>query len=234
MAANQRKSQYRYIYSLAAPDGFLARIIHRQRLVMFRSFLELTAIEPDETVLDVGATSDRTYSSSNYLEAWYPHKSAITALGLQSAGFLASLYPGLRFVRGDGVALPFADQSFDVVHASAVIEHVGSLERQIRFLRECSRVARRAVFVTTPNRWFPVEVHTCLPFLHWLPKPAFRGILRSLGLEFFAVEQNLNLLSRSELAKIGEAIPEFAFVITTVSLWGWPSNLLVMGRRKAP
>ena len=23
--------------------------------------------------------------------------------------------------------------------------------------------------MTTPNRWFPVEVHTRLPLVHWLP-----------------------------------------------------------------
>ena len=27
----------------------------------------------------------------------------------------------------------------------------------------------RRVFVTTPNRWFPVELHTRLPLVHWLP-----------------------------------------------------------------
>jgi hypothetical protein len=30
--------------------------------------------------------------------------------------------------------------------------------------------------VTTPNRWFPLEVHTLLPLVHWLP-PAARGRL---------------------------------------------------------
>ena len=27
----------------------------------------------------------------------------------------------------------------------------------------------RRFFITTPNRWFPVELHTCLPLVHWLP-----------------------------------------------------------------
>jgi hypothetical protein len=36
-------------------------------------------------------------------------------------------------------------------------------------VHELCRVARR-VFVTTPNRHFPLEVHTLLPFVHWLPK----------------------------------------------------------------
>jgi hypothetical protein len=62
------------------------------------------------------------------------------------------------------------------VHSAAVIEHVGSFARQCDFLKECCRVARRAVFVTTPNRWFPVEFHTILPLVHWLPKPAFRTL----------------------------------------------------------
>ena len=26
------------------------------------------------------------------------------------------------------------------------------------------------MFVTTPNRWFPIEVHTRLPLVHWLPE----------------------------------------------------------------
>ncbi len=49
-----------------------------------------------------------------------------------------------------------------------MIEHVGPRERQALFVSEAIRVARR-VFVTTPNRWFPIEVHTRLPVVHWLP-----------------------------------------------------------------
>ena len=47
---------------------------------------------------------------------------------------------------GDACALPFADQAFDVVFSNAVIEHVGDVERQRRFVAEALRVGRR-VFI---------------------------------------------------------------------------------------
>jgi SAM-dependent methyltransferase len=45
----------------------------------------------------------------------------------------------LAFVRADGMALPFADRSFDMVLSHAVIEHVADAPR---YLRECARVLR--------------------------------------------------------------------------------------------
>ncbi len=61
--------------------------------------------------------------------------------------------------------------------SNAVLEHVGTRDDQLLFLREVRRVGRR-VFLTTPNRHFPVEVHTRTPLLHWLPKPVFERYLR--------------------------------------------------------
>jgi len=220
-------------FNLSAPDSLAARVAVRARRRMFDRFLAVTGIRPEETRLDVGATSDQTYEGSNYLEAWYPHKRRITAVGLDDAAFLERLYPGVTFRRIEAGALPFPDGSFDVVHASAVLEHVGSAERQRHFLGELARVARRAVFATTPNRWFPIEVHTQFPLVHWLPKPAFRRLLAGTRHSFFSREENLNLLDRRELLAMARALPGWTASIEPVRLLGWPSNLLLTLLRDA-
>jgi ubiquinone/menaquinone biosynthesis C-methylase UbiE len=200
---------------------------------MFQRFLSACALQTSDRILDVGVTSDRTYASSNYLEAWYPHKHQITAVGVDDASFLEELYPGVKFQRADGRSLPFPDQSFDVVHSSAVLEHVGSRASQRRLLSELARVARRAVFVTTPNRWYPVEFHTGLPLIHWLPQKQFRGLLRFLGQEFLAREENLNLLGASDFRTLTRELPDCTVEFQSVRLLGIPSNLiLVLTRSK--
>src|SRR5437763_3424568 len=150
-------------YNVASTTGIPARIAEYQRKKMFRAFLAFAAAAPSDTILDIGVTSDRAYGHSNYLEAWYGRKESITAIGLDDASFLPRAYPGLRFLRADARALPFRDGSFDFAHSSAVLEHVGSRERQAQFVREAWRICRKGLFVTTPNRWLPVEFHTLLP-----------------------------------------------------------------------
>ena len=130
------------------------------------------------TVLDVGVDEvslgesggESGCTTHNVLEEGYPWPGRLTALGLHDGARFQARYPRIAYVQGDGCALPFDDGAFDVVHSNAVLEHVGRRERQETFVREALRVGKR-VFVTTPNRRFPVEVHTGLPLVHWLPEP---------------------------------------------------------------
>jgi len=215
-------------YNVARPGSLPARLAHYQRRKMFAAFLAAARPTEADTILDIGATSDRSYDHSNYLEAWYPHKHRITAAGIdEGARFLEDLYPGVTFTAANGLDLPFADDSFDVVHSSAVLEHVGSRDQQAQFLRECWRVARKAVFVTTPNRWFPVEFHTVLPLVHWLPPEVFRRLLVMTGREFFAREENLNLMSRRNLSAAAEAAGIRLHRVAGSRLAGWTTNLLL-------
>ena len=155
----------------------------RSRRRKLALFLEVMGPTRATTVLDVGvdevslgdAGGQSGCTTHNLLEERYPWPERLTALGLHDGARFRERYPQIAYVQGDACALPFADGAFDVVHSNAVIEHVGGRERQEAFVREAVRVGRR-VFVTTPNRWFPIEVHTRLPLVHWLPEgPAGRA-----------------------------------------------------------
>lgn len=217
-------------YSRATSGSAADRLATVARRRMFDILVAELAPSPAHQVLDVGATSDETYESSNYLEAWYPFPAQVTATGLDDASHLERRFPGVRFVPGDGRSLPFDDRSFDIVHASAVIEHVGTRDDQARFLAELWRVARVGIVVTTPNRWFPIELHTSLPVLHWLPPRLHRRTLRRLGLGFYAEVSNLNLLDRRSLEQLGRTL-EIPIDVHVVRLARWPSNIVAIARR---
>lgn len=168
-------------YSMARADSPALKAATIMRRRMFDFFMATFKPTTGDSVLDVGATADDSYEGSNFFEQWYPAKPSVTAFGIDDAAFLTKKYPGLCFVRGDGRALPFRDNAFAYVHSHAVVEHVGSRQHQRQFVEELTRVPQKAVFLTTPNRWFPVETHTLLPLAHWLPAPLFRAILRKWG-----------------------------------------------------
>jgi hypothetical protein len=161
-----------------------SRVSMRSRERKLRLFRELFQPGPATTVVDVGVT-DAPFgggSTDNFFEALYPWPERITAVGHTELDRFAAAFPAVRAVRSDGRDLPFADGEFNLGFSNAVVEHVaGGREGQRRFVEELCRVAGK-VFVTTPNRWFPVDPHTLLPFVHWLPRGGVReGLLRARG-----------------------------------------------------
>ena len=158
----------------------------RSRERKLRLFVELFQPGPETSVVDVGVT-DAPFgsgSSDNFFEALYPWPGQITAVGRTELDRFTAAFPLIRAVRSDGRDLPFADAEFDLGFSNAVVEHVaGGREGQQRFVEELCRVATR-VFVTTPNRYFPLDPHTLLPFAHWLPGSAARDrLLRARGFD---------------------------------------------------
>ncbi len=175
----------------------------RSRKRKLRLFLDELQPTPETTVLDVGADElgfgeGGGCRTLNFFEELYPWPERITALGLQDGSAFRARYPDVRYVQGDALALPFEDGAFDVVFSNAVIEHVGGRERQRRFVSEALRVGR-SVFLTTPNRLFPVEVHTGLPLVHWLPERAAARVYARLGRD---TGGDLHLLSRRSFASL--------------------------------
>jgi SAM-dependent methyltransferase len=195
---------------------------------MFGLFMDLLRPGPQTRILDVGVTSDETQQESNYFEQFYPYPHNITCVGTEDGSHLPLRYPGLVYQRiGPGEPLPFSDAAFDVVFSNAVLEHVGSRTAQAAFIGDLCRVGR-SFFITTPDRWFPVEHHTGLPFLHYLPAGMFRAVLRRTGYRHWASESNLNILTRRELE--GLFPPSADVQVRSVRLAGLPSNLVASGR----
>lgn len=75
-------------YNLLHPNSVAIKIAYKARLEMFSIFMEEFAPSKVDSILDIGATSDRGYSTSNYFEALYPYKDSITCCGLDDASFL--------------------------------------------------------------------------------------------------------------------------------------------------
>ena len=149
-----------------------SRVSMRSRKRKLQLFLDLLQPGPETTVVDVGVTDAPFGSGStdNFFEALYPWPGRITGVGQTELERFSAAFPQVRAVRADGRDLPFGNAEFDLAFSNAVVEHVaGGREGQQQFVHELCRVGRR-VFVTTPNRRFPLEVHTLLPFVHWLPK----------------------------------------------------------------
>jgi SAM-dependent methyltransferase len=157
----------------------------RSRERKLRLFLDLFQPGPMTTVIDVGIT-DAPFgdgSTDNFFEALYPWPERVTGVGPTELDRFAAAFPSVTAVRSDGRDLPFADQEFDLGFSNAVVEHVaGGRDGQRRFVHELCRVAGK-VFVTTPNRYFPLEVHTLLPFAHWLPRRVRDPLLRARGFD---------------------------------------------------
>lgn len=194
---------------------------------MFRLFMDTMRPDSQARILDVGVTSDQNQAESNYFEQMFPYPANLTCVGTEDGSHLEGQYPGLQYrqVRPHE-ALPFADNTFDIVFSNAVIEHVGSRADQAAFARELCRVGR-AFFITTPNRWFPVEHHTGIPLLHYLPAPTHRALLRRTRYHYWSDEANLNILTAGELARLFPAGIDVQ--VKTVRLLGLPANLVAFG-----
>jgi SAM-dependent methyltransferase len=183
--------------------GLVDAVSLRSRKRKLRLFLDELRPTQETTILDVGADDlgfgeSDTCGTLNFFEELYPWPERITALGLTEGESFRRRYPSIRYVQGDACALPFDDGAFDVVFSNAVIEHVGGRAEQHTFVLEALRVARRA-FITTPNRAFPIEVHTRLPLVHWLPEDVAARAYRALHAD---AAEGVHLLSKRGLRSL--------------------------------
>lgn len=211
-------------YQAVPAKGIAERLLIAARDRIFRDFMALMSPTASDRILDVGV-SDVINGGANVLERAYPHPHNITACGLgDGLGFRAA-FPAADYVRiAPNMRLPFDGGRFEIATSNAVLEHVGSFAHQAFFVQELCRVARR-VFISVPNRFFPIEHHTALPFAHY-GDATFRMACRMTGKSEWANEENLILMTRKLLWRLAAPIKRDATVgYTGLQLGPFSSNL---------
>lgn len=190
----------------------IIRPIHvRLRSQKIELFAHCCSGQP-ETLLDVGGG----LGIAGEFGDLYARFSRVVVLNisLPDAGKVPSLC--IEHIRADGCGLPFGDKSIDWVFSNAVIEHVGGYKRQEQFANEIRRVAAKGYFVTTPNRYFPIEPHALLPFYQFL-SPAWQRRVVRFSPGYLQEYEEINLLSSRQMKRL---FPEARVVKSGVPVVG--------------
>lgn len=214
-------------YYQAVPARSLSEyVLIAARDRIYEDFLEHCRPRASDKILDVGV-SDIVSEAANLVERKYPYPDRITAAGLGAAGEFRETFPKVTYTQIEANRpLPFPDKHFDIATSNAVLEHVGSRANQALFVREMIRVAQR-VFISVPNRWFPVEHHTGIPLAHYWEK-SFRAACDWLKCSEWAEEANLIQMSRRSLGALAPAGVPCRTGYTGIPMGPLSSNLFLL------
>ncbi|MGC9357825.1 MAG: class I SAM-dependent methyltransferase [Anaerolineae bacterium] len=150
--------------------SFVWRAGQERRLAMIRRYVPLE----NRRVLDVGC------GIGMYPSAFRRYTPDVIGVEIELERAREARVRTRAVIQARSESLPFADDTFDVVHSNEVLEHV---EDDRRSVTEMVRVLRpgghAAIFV--PNRGYPFETHGVYwrgryhfgnkPLVNWLPNP---------------------------------------------------------------
>jgi SAM-dependent methyltransferase len=212
-------------YQVIEPRSWSERLAIAARDRIYADMIRTCRPTRDDTILDVGV-SDVVNDAANMLERKYPYRQKITAGGLGDGNAFRLAFPEVTYRQIEANRpLPYADKTFDLAVSNAVLEHVGSEPHQVAFVRELTRVAKK-VFISVPNRYFPVEHHTAIPLLHFWRR-GFKAACHWLDKAEWADERNLILMSWRRLSALA---PEGVVPVighTGIMLGMFSSNLFL-------
>jgi len=180
-------------------------------------------------VLDIGTTSDKFNKSSNYLIKNLSRIKVFKSISNQKIKSKIFKKKLKKSIIKNLNKKEIDTYKSDLVLSNATIEHVGSLSNQIKMLQNILKLTKKIFIVITPNRYHPIDFHTKLPLIHWLPKIIHRKILKFLGFKELFKEKNLNLLSEQDLKKIFKKIKVKKYFIFYIYFLGFKSNLIFVG-----
>lgn len=214
-------------YRHGANTSLAQKVVYHARKKMFKHLTNTVCIGKDTTILDFGV-SEYITEESNFLEKHAKNLANITCAGIGDGSDVKEAFPDVSYVSLiPNAPLPFKDNEFDIAYSNAVFEHLDTDELRAFFFKELVRVSR-TVYICVPNRWFPVEHHTAVPLVHFIPS-LFRALLRRGEKKFWAKSENLAFLGKSDFKKIaGSTTIETAY--TGIWLGPFSSNIAIWSK----
>lgn len=160
-----------------------AQVFESRVVALMTAYMTKTG-KPPASVLDVGA------SSGSFLKAAQEKGLKATGIEASSDGANAAARQGLPVARGLAEYLPFADNSFDIVHSNHVFEH---LEDPMLAVQEIRRVLKPGglVFIEVPNQFDNIMFHRDMLFRRI---PQRERNVRSIHHLWFFSKKTLGLL----------------------------------------
>jgi SAM-dependent methyltransferase len=141
-----------------------------RRLSMIRQYAQLEG----KRILDIGC------GLGMYVEQFRQYSTDVHGVDVDADKVAEASLRLPNIHQAPGEALPFPDDTFDVILLNEVIEHVDDDQLTIREAYRCLRPGGQIV-IFAPNRLYPWETHgfyflgryyfRLLPFVNWLPNP---------------------------------------------------------------
>ena len=210
--------------------NFFDKIVFKKRLEISNIINNIIKDMQIHDALDIGTTSDDKNASSNIVIKNIKNIDKFKCISDQivnSDFFHKSLNKSITEEFSENELYDF---SSDLVVSNATIEHVGNTLNQKKMLENVIKLTKKIFVITTPNKFYPIELHTKIPLIHWFPKSIYRKILKILGLSFYANEENLNLLSVNELKKMLDNY-KIMYEIKFIKLMFLKSNIIIIGKK---
>jgi len=205
-------------------------IIHKKRLEIISIIKGELENKSFIDILDIGTTQDNSKSSNliiKNLKNFQKYKS-ISNQKIKSNFFSKFLK---KYITQELSSNEIEEFSSDVVISNATIEHVGSYLEQLKMIENIIKLTKKIFIIVTPNRMHPIEFHSKIPFLHWLPKKLHRKILSIFGLKYLSREENLNLLKSSDLINMMKNFENVKYDIKYLRFLLFKSNLILIGKK---
>ena len=210
--------------------NFFDKILNKKRFEITNIINEFIEDKNLYDALDIGTTNDEKNLSSNIIIK--------NLKGIKEFKSLSDQFINLKFFSKSlkkSIIHTFNENeienfSSDLVISNATIEHVGNEINQLKMIENIMRLSKKYFIIITPNRFHPLEFHTKIPLIHWFPKKLHRSILSLIGQKFLSSEENLNLLSRSDLVSFMDKLNFKTYEIKKINFLFFISNYILIGK----